>query len=600
MSLARLVGALEEVEVPAGADIAREGAEADGLYLLERGSVTMAVRSEDGEATVGEFEAPAFFGEMGLLLARRTATIRARSASRLWRLPRERFVQLVGDRPEVGLAVAAWLAQRHDRYRRLLAGAPEADIDERPLAVDRPVDRPPRLRWLGAVLALAVPVALWMVPPPAGLGVEGWHVVALLLGAAVAWLTRPVPDFAVAIALAAAWGMLGLGEAAFSGFATTTWVLALGALTLAAAMARSGLLFRVALLLLRAFPATHRGQVLALIAGGTLLTPVVPQSVGRVAAIMPVTREVATALGHAPRSAGSAGIAFAGLVGYWYSSSVFLTGLATNFFVLELLGADDRVRFGFFGWLGAALVVGLVGLALATIAIFVLFPPERRAERSTAVVRTQARVIGPLTGAERTALLAAVILGAGFAAEPFLRVEPAWFALLSVVVSVLVIGRDGFRSGVDWAFLVFLAILLGAAPVLGAAGVDRWLADAIAPLGAAVGGGGVAVIGLAVLVVLVRFALPSRPTMLLLALVAMPAAPALGVSPWVAGVVVLLAANTWILPYQGMEYLVARDATEGQAFTDRQGTAMGAALTAIRLVAIAASVPYWIALGLVR
>ncbi|MBI2325240.1 MAG: TRAP transporter large permease subunit, partial [Chloroflexi bacterium] len=119
------------------------------------------------------------------------------------------------------------------------------------------------------------------------------------------------------------------------------------------------------------------------------------------------------------------------------------------------------------------------------------------------------------------------------------------------------------------------------------------------PLATAAGHPGVVVIGLAVVVVLLRFILPSRVTMLLMALVAMPAAPALGVSPWVAGVVVLLASNTWILPYQGLEYLLLRDGTKGESFTDAQGTRMGIALAAVRLVAIAASVPYWAALGLI-
>ena len=60
----------------------------------------------------------------------------------------------------------------------------------------------------------------------------------------------------------------------------------------------------------------------------------------------------------------------------------------------------------------------------------------------------------------------------------------------------------------------------------------------------------------------------------------------------------LLAANIWILPYQGLEYLVAREATGGQAFDDRQGTRIGAALTLVRFLAIAASVPAWKLMGL--
>jgi hypothetical protein len=54
-----------------------------------------------------------------------------------------------------------------------------------------------------------------------------------------------------------------------------------------------------------------------------------------------------------------------------------------------------------------------------------------------------------------------------------------------------------------------------------------------------------------------------------------------------------------VLPYQGLEYLIARDATQGEDFDDRQGTQVGAALAVIRLVAIAVAVPFWQAMGLV-
>jgi divalent anion:Na+ symporter, DASS family len=100
-------------------------------------------------------------------------------------------------------------------------------------------------------------------------------------------------------------------------------------------------------------------------------------------------------------------------------------------------------------------------------------------------------------------------------------------------------------------------------------------------------------------VMLSRIVLPSRPAMVLLSLALVPAAPALGISPWVLGFVVLVASNVWVLPYQGLEYLIARDATQGEAFDDRQGTQVGAALTLVRLLAIAAAVPVWQAMGLV-
>lgn len=597
------MGALEPVEVRAGKAIVREGAEADGLYLLASGEVTISVRSER-DVDLATVRAPGHFGELGLLLARRTATVRARRDARLWRLPRDRFEQLVRDRPDIALAVATSIATTFDQRQRALIGAPEPETEVRPLTVERRAEaRGGRRRVAGALLAFAVPLALWWGPAPAGLDERAWHVILVLLGASVAWLLEPVPDFVVAIAVAAAWGITGAAPLAsvFGGFATSTWVLALGALSLAAAMAHSGLLYRAGLFLLRAFPATHAGQVLALVLGGLVMTPFVPQSVARVAAIGPVTSELRVALGQPVRSAGAAALSFAGLVGYWYFSNLFLTGFATNFFVFELIPVAERERFGWWGWLAASAVALVVCAAAATLAIFALFRPSPAPRPSAEAMHRQLRIIAGMSRAEAVTALAVGVLVVGLLAQPILRIEAAWLATVSLAISVAgVLGRDAFRTSVDWAFLILLGVLLGSGAVLQENGIDRWLGSTLGPLATAAGHPVVVVLGLALVVVLLRLALPSRPTMLLMSLVAMPAAPALGISPWVAGVVVLLAANTWIFPYQGLEYLILRDATRGESFTDRQGMLMGIVLLVVRFLAIAASVPYWMAIGLIR
>ena len=601
VDLARLLGALEAVHATPGLVIAHEGTEGDSLYLLERGTVAISVASPDGEVSLREVSAPAHFGELGMLLARRTATARAVSDVVAWRLPRARFEALVRDRPQIALAVAAALADAVDRRSREYVGAPEPERrPEERAHEERPAGR--RItRVAGAVAAIAVPALLWNVAPPSGLEVAGWRVVLLLLGAAVAWLAEPVPDFAVALGLAAAWGATGLVtlSVAFSGFASSSWLLALGALALAAAMARTGLLFRAALLLLRLFPATATGQLFALLFGGVLITPLVPLSVARVAAIMPVASEIGQSLGYAPRSDGSARLAFAGLTGYWYFSSVFLTGLATNFFVVQLLSPADRARFSWLGWLVAAAPVGIVCLVGAAAALLLLFRPERAAARIQDATRRQQRILGPLSRGERIAILAAGLLLVGLIAQPILNVEPAWLAILAlVVVTAGALDRERFRAGIDWGFLMLFGALLGSGNVMQATHVDRWVAAGLVERTSGLGDPGIVLIAIAGATILLRFVLPSRPTMLLLTLAVVPAAPQLGISPWLAGLTVLLAANVWILPYQGLEYLVAREATGGQAFDDRQGTRIGAALTAVRFVAIAASVPVWKLMGL--
>lgn len=602
VSLARLAGALEKLTLPKGSIVTREGATAEELYLLETGAITASVHSPSGSIEVGSVTAPGSFGEMGLLLTRRTATVQVAQDATMWRLPRDRFAQLVRERPDIALAVAASLADSLDRRQRSLVGAPMLS-DAQPMTLEsRAPARRTRARVMGAVLAVGIPLVLAQLPPPAGLSPRGWEILLVLVGAAIGWLFEPVPDFAVALAMASAWGALGLAPTAtiFSGFASSSWVLALGALALAAAMLRSGLLFRAALALLRMFPPTHAGQMLALLFGGILITPLVPLSVARVAAIAPLAQELARALGHGPRSRGSASLAFAGLIGYWYFSSVFLTGLATNFFVIGLLPGDEQRRFGWFGWLIAAAPVGMVCLIGALVVLFVVLRPESGARVSAETVRRQTRILGRVTREERLAIAGLALLIIGLMAQPIVAIDAAWLAMAAlVVVTAGALDRERFRSSLDWGFLIFLGVLLGSGAVLQSGGVDKWVAALLLDATSGVQAPGVLVIAFAVLVMLSRIVLPSRPAMVLLSLALVPAAPSLGISPWVAGFVVLVAANVWVLPYQGLEYLIARDATRGEAFDDAQGTRVGAALTLVRLVAIAAAIPVWQAMGLV-
>lgn len=605
VSLARLIGALEEVVLPAGSVIAEEGAAADALYLLQTGSVRITVASATGDVEVADMAAPAYFGELGLLLRRRTGSIRAVSDVRLWRLPHDRFEALVRERPDIALSVARVLAELLDRRQRALIGAPLVETERPPDPVEAPIRSRTtmRRRALAIVVSLALPAILWWLPPPPGLDAAGWRVIAILLGSALAWFLEPAPDFVVALAMAAAWGLTGLAPigTVLSGFASSSWVLALGALALAGAMVRSGLLFRAAILALRWFPPTHLGQLLALLFGGLAITPLVPLSVARVAAVAPIALELSRSLGYPPRSRGSAALAFAGLAGYWYFSNVFLTGFATNFFVLALLPAADQQRFGWAGWLLAAIPLAIVCLVGAIAALTLLFKPEEEARVSTVALGRQHRMLGPLSSGERIALGALAILIVGLVVQPLLGIEPAWFAVVAlVIVTASILGREQFRTSIDWGFLIFFGILLGSGAVLQRVGVDRWIATGLLSMSDAVRSPQLMVLLVALLTMAIRFVLPSRPTMILLTLALVPSAAALGIDPWVAGFVILTCANTWILPYQGLEYLILRDATKGEAFDDTQGTRFGAALSGVRLLAVAASIPVWTVAGLIK
>jgi anion transporter len=598
VDIARLIGALEPVEVAPGTRIFEEGEAADALYLLTNGRVSVSVYALAGERRLVELEGPAYLGELGLLLARRTGSARAIDKVTLLKLPRDRFERLLREDASISRAIAIALADLVDRRSREHVGAP-APREPTYIAAQ---SSPRTYGNVAIAFAVAVPAVLWWLPAPGSMTIAGWHILVILLGSAIAWLITPVPDFVVALAMAAAWGLTALVplDLALAGFRSSAWVVAIGSFALAAAMTRSGLLFRIGLVLVRAFPAGHVGQVFGLLVGGALVTPLVPLGLARVATASSLADELAQTLGYRARTPASAALGFAALVGYCSFSSVLLSGLAMNFFVLDLLPVGQRVQFGWLSWLLAAAPAGLVLLAGSAVAILVLFPPRVAPRAAADVVRQQERALGSLSSREIAAIAGLIVLLVGLLAQPWLHVDAAWIAIATTVVLVIggAIDVQDFRGRIDWGFLILFGVLLGLAGVLRSVGLDAVFGAQLAAVAEVVHDQAAVVLVVALAVVAVRLVLPWVPTTLLLSAALVPAAERLGMSPWVVGFVILFVAQAWLVPRLYEAYVLAKSTTRAELFTDRQAVSLGMVMTVVTLAAVGVSIVYWRATGL--
>ena len=271
-----------------------------------------------------------------------------------------------------------------------------------------------------------------------------------------------------------------------------------------------------------------------------------------------------------------------------------------NFFVLDLLPAHERARFGWLAWFVAAAPAAAIMLIGAAGVLLTLFRGHETPTNRIELVRLQRRVLGPLTRQERVTLVAVAVLLVGLLAQPLLLVDSAWLAIGALAVAIAGGGldREHFRGAIDWGFLILFGVLLGTGGVLQHAGVGRWLGESLVPVAQAVSNPTLLVVVLGLFVVVVRMVVPWIPATLLLSLALVPTAAQLGLSAWVVGFVVLTTANTWLHPNQAELCRLTRDATGGALFTQRQAIRMGIAMTVLSLIAVAASVPYWSALGI--
>jgi di/tricarboxylate transporter/CRP-like cAMP-binding protein len=140
VALARLVPELEEQQVAPGQTVYCQGAEADGLYLVRSGIAEMTVRTPSGGQEVSVIGPPTCFGDVELLTGEpRLADVVARTPLTVWKLPRERFELLVGERPELPRRIAADLADRLAHQTRTLSESRE-QFGEAARAVYRMLD----------------------------------------------------------------------------------------------------------------------------------------------------------------------------------------------------------------------------------------------------------------------------------------------------------------------------------------------------------------------------------------------------------------------------------------------------------------------------
>ena len=97
-SLRSLAEGLQQLDVPAGGVVLREGEPGDALYLIAAGTLDVLVGAPPAVTTVARLGPGEFFGEVALLTGQpRTATVRAETAATLWALTADRLRAVMAD-----------------------------------------------------------------------------------------------------------------------------------------------------------------------------------------------------------------------------------------------------------------------------------------------------------------------------------------------------------------------------------------------------------------------------------------------------------------------------------------------------------------------
>jgi anion transporter len=457
-------------------------------------------------------------------------------------------------------------------------------------------------RYVGLALALAgVALLLWF--PPAALEPRAARFLAVLAGGTILWAWGAFPDYVVALGMGMAWVLFGVAPTAivFGGFATSTWFLMLGILGLAAALARSGLLYRITLVAVRRFPPTFAGQVSALLTAGIVSTVLIPSAQARVTFLGPAVLGLADTLKYPPRSRESAGLALAAFTGFCLATTLFLTGTPTCLLAWRVLPEATRAEVSWLAWLQAVLVLEGVSLGVALAWICWLYRPAERSVPREMLLHAQMELLGPPSRDERLTALVTLVVLAAWITQPWHGIDPAWLTLggLCLLLATQVLDRTALQGQVDWSFLLFMGMAFSLADLVAHVGADAWFGARAREMLGEITTPAAAVTAAVLITVAVRFALPWQTAVPLLTVALTPFAQAVGLSPFIMALVTLKAGNVFLLPQQSPYYLTLYYGTEERAFGHREARPFAWIYAGAVLAGFLLSLPYWRALGLV-
>jgi len=378
--------------------------------------------------------------------------------------------------------------------------------------------------------------------------------------------------------------------------------LLLASMAIGAAVARSGLLYRGAVELVRRLPASHRIRCLTLGGLGMVLSPGMPDPAGRLLLATPLAQDISDTLRYPNRSGGSAGLALSTYIGFGMMGALFLTGSTGGLLAYGLMPPETRAKMDWVHWFMAALPTCLILFGLSMAFLLTRYRPEGDDDLPEATLALQRRVLGPLSRDERSGLVVLAALLAGFSTQSLHGIEPAWLAVGAVVVLYLLGALDDatVKTGVNLDFLVYVGVLLRFGGVFTHVGLDRWLSDQLGSVTGLIGGSALrCLLVVAAISAATGIALRPSPIALLLGVALFPTAATAGVDPWVVMFTVMLTNNLWLYPQQNVLYQAAYFATGERAFSHEQARPLAFTYGVFVLIALLASLPYWRWLGLI-
>ena len=324
-----------------------------------------------------------------------------------------------------------------------------------------------------------------LITMPAPLTAADWNIFLLFFLTIVGVLWQPYPIGTIVIislGLGCLTGILTLDQTLRGFSSSVTWII-IAAFLFARSFIKTGLGRRIALYFIRAIGSSSLRLGYALCLTDLVLAPVTASNTARSGGIIfPVARALALEFKSEPESSPrriGAYLLFTAYQSNVVTSAMFLTAMAANALTVQFARDVAGVEITWILWMQAAIVPGLVSLAIVPWIIHRLYPPELRATpEAITYANRELKVLGDWDPQEKILAVVFLLLGGTWATSAFHGI-PTVAAALTAVGVLLVLNvlewEDVISEKRAWATLIWFGGFISLAGALTSSNLMTWL-----------------------------------------------------------------------------------------------------------------------------
>lgn len=374
------------------------------------------------------------------------------------------------------------------------------DLEKHKLSVVHKRKATPTERWmkyLGVPVGLAVFLALYYMPTPAGLTAGGQAVIASFSLALIWWVAEPVPTYVTSLILMAALVFLDawdsksvLGVLGFD----VIWLNVL-AFILSSVLIKTNLAKRAALTLVVRFGSSARPMLLAFLLLQLCLAPLIPATAARTVMTLPIMMVVGAIYGATADTPNNFGrnLFLQNLLGINIFSSAFMTGSTANLIAIAFIANMTGSKVYYTDWMFASLPIALTAMGIAWLIgprlLFRLTPEEVRPQITGGMdaLKEQLHAMGPVSLREKKGALIFGIVVFLWVTDRF---HMQWFGFEIDAVMAALVGaiitlspRIGIlqwnEADIPWHLMIFSAGAYAGGLALNDTGAATWVVQNI-------------------------------------------------------------------------------------------------------------------------